>query len=107
MLHLIFEIAIAKYAPISSSALGIFAAIAFAIPAFENRGLRRVLLQIEGLGPDISSEALHDAKAALNREARRLLKKEGNWNLLGAALLAASFLILLLNSICCAGSNAC
>lgn len=107
MLHLIFEMFIGKYAPISSSALGIMGALAFAVPPIESRNLRTVLLQIEEIEHGISPDAFRSAKAALIRDARRLLKWERIWNLIGATLFVTAFLILFLNSIHCVTSNAC
>ncbi len=107
MLDIIFEALIGKYASISSGAFGILGAIAFAIPAFESRGLRDVLLQIEELERGISSDAFRNAKGALIREARRLLKRERNWNLLGAGLVGAAFLVLLMNATYCAVFKVC
>jgi hypothetical protein len=91
-----------KYAPAVSGFLGILGSIAFAIPAFESRNIRTVLLQIDDIERGISEEAFVAARRALTREARRLLAKERRWNLAGAILLVAAFLILFMNSLYCA-----
>lgn len=104
MLQFIFETIMGKYAPITAGALGILGSLALAIPPIENRNIRTVLLQLEDIGGGISDNAFRDAKKALTREARRLLKKERFWNLLGAILLVLAFVALFLNSIYCTSS---
>jgi hypothetical protein len=106
MLHFAFELLIGKYAAGTAGLLGVLGSIALAIPAFESRDIRIVLLQIDDLQAADSEGALVDARRALTREARRLLARERHWNMAGAALLILAFSLLFLNAVYCAISPA-
>jgi hypothetical protein len=83
-----------------SAALGLIGAIALAKAPIESLRSRKALFQVLGLSDTLPKQVLGPARTALVREAEELLEKERQWNKWGAIFLAASFAVLIADSIC-------
>jgi hypothetical protein len=101
ILDFIFDFFVGRHAGITSGAFGIVGSVALAIPPIESLKLRTVLLQLFSISDEVPKEAVKEAKNPLLMEAQDLLARERRFNIAGAGLLVAAFVILFINSIYC------
>jgi hypothetical protein len=106
ILDFIFDFFVGRHAGITSGAFGIVGSVALAIPPIESLKLRTVLLQLFSISDEVPKEAVKEAKNPLLMEAQDLLARERRFNIAGAGLLVAAFVILFINSIYCSISPA-
>jgi hypothetical protein len=105
-LDFIFDIIVGRHAGITSGVFGILGSVALAIPPIESLKLRTVLLKLFSISDELPKEAVKAAKDPLLQEAQYLLARERRFNIVGAGLLVAAFVILFMNSIYCSISPA-